>query len=116
MPDEEPLLDVDRLDEIVALLGDELPPLLEKSITNLSRNLGLLERDGTTIPDFGRAAHAIASSSLQLGLRALGLRARRLEGSARTLSPEARIPEVLALRALADRSTVALREYLARGA
>jgi HPt (histidine-containing phosphotransfer) domain-containing protein len=114
MPDEEPLLDVDRLDEIVALLGDELPPLLEESITNLSRNLALLEHDGTAIADFGRAAHAIASSSLQLGLRALGLRARQLEASARTLDAAARIADVGGLRALADRSTVALRAHLAQ--
>lgn len=116
MADEEPLLDVDRLDEIVALLGDELPPLLEESLGNLSRNLDLLERHGTTIPELGRAAHAIASSSLQMGLRALGLRARQLEASARTLAPEAWIPEVAALRALAARSTEALRAHLARGA
>lgn len=113
MADQEPLLDVDRLDEIVALLGDEFPPLLEESLTNLAKNLGSLERVEAPVADFARAAHAIASSSLQLGLRALGLRARTLETSARTLDAEARLGEARALRALSERSTIALRAHLA---
>jgi HPt (histidine-containing phosphotransfer) domain-containing protein len=116
MPDEEPLLDVDRLDEIVALLGDELPPLLEESVSNLSRNLGVLERAEASPEAFGRAAHAIASSSLQLGLRVLGLRARQLEARARTSVAPAEGHELRALRELAERSVAALRAHLARGA
>ncbi len=116
MTDDASLLDVSRLDEVAALLGDELRPILAESATNLARNLALLESPSTSPDAFTRASHAIASASLQLGLSRLGEDARALERKASTLGPDERTAAVRALRALADRSSAALDAHLARHA
>jgi HPt (histidine-containing phosphotransfer) domain-containing protein len=116
MSAQDPLVDVDRLDDLLALLGDELLPALEESFAHLSKNLDVLEREGASDVELQRAAHAIASSSLQLGMRALGLSARELERAARVgVQRAARVGASRELRAMADRSIVEARAHLARG-
>ncbi len=76
----ETLLDRGQLDSVMDALGDEALEAFAEQDQMLSARLEELARLGESGgPAFVAAAHAIASSALQVGFHALGTRAREVE-------------------------------------
>ncbi len=80
-----PVIDADVLDDLRALLGDEVDRLIDVFLDDTPRLLATLENavDGPDYAALREAAHSLKSSSANLGAMSLSAAARRIESGAR---------------------------------
>ncbi|WP_394001820.1 ATP-binding protein [Luteimonas sp. WGS1318] len=80
-----PVIDPDVLDDLRALLGDEVDRLIDVFLEDTPRLLATLENavDGPDYSALREAAHSLKSSSANLGAMSLSAAARRIEAGAR---------------------------------